>query len=133
MSRNNLAKSEQSEQLIPKSQELGKKRVRAVHAVLMSWVVEGISPETILAKNASSVQEFVAQLYVKNAFSAEAGSKAALQAAKELRILIDGNDEEGIPMVPVTYVKRLIEDSTGKQTQEQEVQVTVAQRGELHE
>lgn len=125
MSRNNKP---QSESLVPKDEpSSGKKRVRAVHAVMMTWVVEGLSIDDILRENSGSLQEFVAQSYVRNLKEAAPGSKAALQAAKELRLLIDGNDEEsGVPMIPVTYVQRMIEDGNGTVSRERETRATVS-------
>lgn len=126
MSRNNLP---QSEQIVPaeKQELVGKKKVRAVHAVLMRWVTEGMTPEEILSENPKSIQEFVAQRYVRNLFDSASGSKVGLQAAKELRLLIDGNDDPtgGVPMIPVTYVQRLIEGDGGEVTKEKEIRHTV--------
>ena len=81
--------------------------------------------EDILRENPGSVQEFVAQMYVRNAFDAPPGSKVALQAAKELRLLIDGSDEVGLQGIPVTYVRRLVEDGDGKVTKSLEEHTTV--------
>jgi hypothetical protein len=130
MSRNNLAVSEK--QLIP-SPTAGKKAVRAVHAVMMRWVVDELSPDEILSEKPKTVQEFCAQQYLRAVQDATPGSKVKLDAVKQLRTLIDGNDEPANGMiVPVTYVKRVSEDSEGKQTFEQEVhqEVRFALRGE---
>lgn len=120
MSRNNQPKSEA---LVQKTEDTpGKKRVRAVHAVMMRWVLDEMSPEEILRENPGSLQEFVAQAYVRNLFEAAPGTKIALQAAKELRLLIDGNDEDSsVPMIPVTYVQRLIENENGSVSKEREI------------
>lgn len=121
MSRNNLPKSEA---IVAKTEDTpGKKRVRAVHAVMMRWVLDGNSPDEILRENPGSLQEFVAQSYVRNLYDAVPGTKIALQAAKELRLLIDGNDEDSsVPMIPVTYVQRLIENDNGSVSKEREIQ-----------
>lgn len=102
--------------------------VRPAHAVAMRWCVEGKNVEEILRENISSPQEFVAQLILRNAFVANPGTQTAIKAAKELLLLIDGNDDPGLPQIPITWIHKVSQGSDGevKETKEIRRQVTFA-------
>lgn len=104
----------------------GKERVRPVKAVLMRWVVSGVTVDDILAERPNSIQEFVAQQLVKNVKDAVSGTRVCQQATEALRMMIDGLEEgqEGI-RVPVTIIDRVMQDAAGELTQSREISKTV--------
>lgn len=102
-----------------------KLRIRAVHAVMMRWVVEGVTVDEILREQPLTLQEFAAQRRVKDVFDAKGGSQASIKALDRLIVLIDGDGTEDRPKSPVTLIERHIESPTGEVTKVKEVRQSV--------
>lgn len=111
--------------LIPLKNKAEMQRVRAVHAVLMSWVALGLSVDDILRKQTLNLQEFAAQRRVRDAFEAEAGTMNSIKALDKLILLIDGSDGQDQPQSPTTFIERHIETPDGATTTVREVRKSV--------
>lgn len=117
-----LTKNNPSETpLIQYRDKAEQQRVRAVHAVLMRWIIEGTSVDEILREQPQSLQQFAAQRRVKDVQDAKSGSQASIKALDRLITLIDGGDEDDKPQSPVTLIERHIENADGSQTRVREV------------
>lgn len=111
--------------LIPLKNKAEMQRVRAVHAVLMRWVSNGLSVDEILREQTMTLQEFAAQRRVRDVFEAKAGSLASIKAVDKLIVLIDGSDGQEQPQSPTTFIERHIEAPDGSTTVQREVRKSV--------
>jgi hypothetical protein len=111
--------------LIPLKDKAALQRVRAVHAVLMRWCVEGLAVDEILREHPMSLPEFAAQRRVRDAFEAKAGTLASIKAVDKLILLIDGSDGQEQPQSPTTFIERHIETADGETTTVREVRKSV--------
>ena len=118
----NLTKTDPLNQITPDKDE--KLRVRAVHAVLMRWVIQGVSVDEILREHPMSLQEYAAQCRVKDVFEAKRGTQASIKAVDRLIVLIDGDGDDQ-PKSPVTLIERHIEGPDGGMTTVREVRQNV--------
>lgn len=91
---------------LPNRDNEEKLRVRAVHATMMRWIVEGVPVDEILREHPMSLQEFTAQRRVRDVFEAIPGTMASIKAVDRLLQLIDGSDEDHQPKSPVTLIAK---------------------------